>query len=469
MLTISESTLDRAMAKALEGITPIDDDAAKLDAFCPGWDDWGKDLRVHRKSLAAWLWSDVVGTQQATNSQQQSQMAQMAQQKRQMLRSFRKNTRKRYALWNQNISGIGYGGQYSAVAPQVGLATRVWAQFRLNVQDTATTSTLLPRGPYGFITRIQFVTNLGSNNIWDTDGWNCHFNNLTKGDSGNRADVNLDQEYTDLYPSSGATTRYYPFDPLWQYPQLATANTSFVVAFTLRIDLVPNVKKNFTQGMLNLQAPQVQASINISTGQAANLYGSPTAQTMTAGVCNFYYEYFEIPNPLRRVALPSGMLHCTLEQTQAIQASGLQQYTIPRQGILLRLQEEVVLNSLLAKGGTVGTGTNAGTAGVDFFNLQLNNQDTIYTKNYELQKQLQQEEFDLFNSFAGMFLFDFFDAMDEPGSGDMRDCIDTEAVTTTIFGTSVNGSATIGTAFMNLTREILLPFNTQATGVANAA
>lgn len=467
-MQISDATLDRAYNRAVEGITHIDDDAGKLDAMCPGWDDWGK-ATLNRASLASWLWTQLQGSQQAPPQQQQSQMAQMAQQKRQMLRSFRKNTRKRYALWNQNITGMGYGGTYSAVAPQVGLATRIWAQFRFDVRDAgATTSTLLPRGPFGFVKRIQLVTNLGSNNIWDTDGWNAHCNNLTKGDSGNRADVNLDQEYTDLYPSNGATTRYYPNDPLFQYPQLAATANTYQVAFTLRIDLVPNVKKNFTQGMLNLQAPQVQASINVTTGQAADMYGSPTTQTLT-GACNFYYEYFEIPNPLRRVALPSGMLHCTLQQTQAIAAAGLQQYTIPRQGILLRLQQETVLNSLLAKGGPVGTDNNAGTAGIDFFNLQLNNQDTIYTKNWELQKQLQQEEFDLFFSFAGMNIFDFFDAMDEPGSGDLRDAIDTEAVTTTIFGTSINSAATIGTAFMNLTREILLPFNTQATGVANAA
>lgn len=442
-------------------ITPLD--FADIEAIDPHYFN----ATLHQHGMDLGLFGGVGTTARAQGTSQQQQVA---AQKRALLRSFRKNTRKRYALWNNQINSVAYGTTQSAVAPQVGLATRIWAIVRLNARDSGTTSsTLLPRGPFNFVQRLQLVTNLGSNNIWDVDGWNTHFNNMSKSGQLGRHDINIDQEYTDTW-ASGAfySTPYYANDPTFQYPQLATEADTYAVNFPLRIDLTPNVKKNFTQGMLNLQAPQVQASINMTFGQAANLYGSPNTQTVS-GTVLIVYEYFEIPNPMRRVALPAGMLHCTLEQNQVISATGAQYYTIPRQGVLLRLQQETVLNSLLAKGGYVGSDQNPGTAGVDSFALQLNNQDTIYTIPYEIQKLRQMEEFGPFNQFAGMNLLEFFGAMDEPDAGDFRDSIDTEAVTTTNFITNVNSSATVGTAYMNVTREILLPFNTQATGVANAA
>lgn len=405
----------------------------------------------------------------STTQMPNGQPAAQAQQRKAMLQSFRKNTRKRIAQWNYGLNNItSNAAGISATAPQVGLASRIWIQFSLVVEDTTTSPSVakLARGPYGFVQRVQFVTNLGSNNIWDCDGWNTHYNNLTKSVSSIRSDYGYDNAY-----NSAAGTSAYANDPYFQYPAVTAANTQYNVCFTLRLDLNPNPGINFSQGLLNLQAPQVQASIICNFGNAAStLYStSDSGFSLVSGSAIIWYEYFEIPNPLRKVALPSGMLHCTLQQNQAITSTGLNQYTIQRQGILLRLQQETVINNAWAYGGPAGAAGNPGTVGIDWFNLQLNNSDTIYTKNWALQKAYMLEEFPALQNFLGMQVFENFGAMDsdQPCRGDFRDAIDTEAVTTTQFGTYINSGATLGSLgsnYFNFVREILLPFNTQAAG-----
>lgn len=403
---------------------------------------------------------------QAQAQPSQGSASAAAQQRKNLLRSFRRNTRKRYAQWNYGLQNIAFNGNASATAPQVGLASRVWIQFRLAVSDSAASPsvTKLARGPFNFVQRIQFVTNLGSNNIWDCDGWNTYVNNLSKSASTGRNDYGYNNGFDNAFGTSD-----YANDPWYQYVTPTVQNTQYNICFTLRIDLTPNPGMNFTQGLLNLQAPQVQASINCVFGPQSSLFTTADTLTINSGSANIWYEYFEIPNPLRNVQLPSGMLHCTLEQNTPILATGVTTYTIPRQGILLRLQQETVLNSVLAKGGPVGAAGNAGTAGIDNYQLQLNNSDTIYNRNYELQKQLMREEFPSVQSFNGMDIFENFGALgiDEPCRGDLRDAIDTEAVTTTAFNTTIDSAATLGgtgTNYINSTREILLPFNTQAAG-----
>ena len=391
-----------------------------------------------------------------------------AQARRQALKSFRKNTRRRYQLFSDSFPSSMVPGQYaSVVCPQVGLLSRIFLYFQIQVKDSASSPSLakLPRGPFNFVQRVQLQTNLGSNLIWDCDGWNTFYNNISK---------DLQQGRYDLITENGydvaVGTSDYPNTPRFQYPAVTVQNDTYNVNFVLRLDVGNNGGLNFTQGLLNLQAPQVQASVNVQLGQLTNLYSNPNSDSVTV-TCTItpVIEFYQIPNAMRGVQLPSGALHCTLEQNLAFSVSPVQ-YLIPRQGILLRLQQETVIDGALASGGSNGQATGSGnppTAGIDSFQLQLMNSDTIYNRPWWLQKQIHYEEFGPAADFLGMDLHEFFGAMDLPARGDFRDCIDTEAVTTTSFNTYINSSATLGSNnnYINFTRELIIPFSMAAAGI----
>ena len=395
-----------------------------------------------------------------------------AQARRAALKTFRKNTRRRYQYFSDSFpSQMGENQFASVVCPQVGLMSRVFLYFQIQVKDTNASPSLakLPRGPFGFVKRVQLSTNLGSNLIWDCDGWNTHFNNLTKDLQSGRYDLIGQNGY-----DAAITASDYPANPRFQYPAVTVQNDVYNVNFVLRLDVGNNGGLNFTQGLLNLQAPQVQANVSVQLGALTDLYANPNsdAYTLTCTITPII-EYYQIPNAMRGVTLPSGALHCTLEQNLAFSVSPVQ-YLIPRQGILLRLQQETVIDGALAAGGSSGQATGAGnppTAGVDSFQLQLMNSDTIYNRPWWLQEQIQLEELGIPAEFLGMALHEFFGAMDLPARGDFRDCIDTEAVTTTAFNTFINSGATLGSNnnYINFTRELIIPFSMAAAGIVTPA
>ncbi len=395
-----------------------------------------------------------------------------AQQRRALLRSFRKNTRRRWQLFSDAFPSTMGVGQYAGVVlPQVGMASAVYLYFQIRVTDTNAAPSLakLPRGPFNFVKRVQLVTNLGSNNIWDCDGWNTAYNNLTKNLVSARQDAIMGNGYDVALGTSD-----YPATPRFQYPAVTVQNNVYNINFVLRLDISNGTGMNFTQGLFNLQAPQVQASINLQLGQLTDLYANASADVCTVSVnVTPLIEFFQIPNAQRQVALPSGALHCTLQQNLAVGVSPIP-YLIPRQGILLRLQQETVLNGLLAMGGSSGQALTAGnppTAGIDSYELKLMNSDSIYNQPWWLKRQIFLQEFGAAADFVGMDLHEFFGAMDMPARGDFRDAIDTEAVTTTAFNTYLNSAATLGSNnnYVNLTRELIIPFSMAAAGITQQA
>ncbi len=400
------------------------------------------------------------------SSQNAQQLA--VQQRRQMLRSFRNNTRKRHQTFAFTNGSISAGNVCTAILPQTGMASRVWLYFDITFSDAAAAPacTKLARGPFNFVKNLRLWTNLGSNNIWDCDGFHTHMMNLEKGIVQGRYDLNVDNGYD-------SSTTDYANDPWFQYPAVTVQNKVYHVRFVLRVDVSVNDKINFAQGLLNLQAPQLQTMIYCTLGQASDLYATTDTITL-GGTVTAAYEYYEIPNPQRQVALPSGILHCTLEQNVPFATTGRVPWQIVRQGKLLRLLQETYLNGARAEGGTTtdqSTDGNPATAGIDAYELKINNSDIIYYKPYWLKAQTDLEEFPYLARFMGCTLHEFFDAVSLPSSGDKRDWIDTEAVTTTEFATYINSAATLGSNnnYFNFTREILVPFGGYGAGPQNPA
>lgn len=409
--------------------------------------------------------------------------------RRQVLRQFRRNTRRRWNMGSQTgpVTNLTSANQpFAFSVPQVGMCRAIYLYcdflFAFAANPSSPTDTRKTRGPWNFINRLQCVTNLGSNNIWDTSGWGAFINNTTKDVANQYANFSTQiatastygqiSNLSPMFPQGNGATDQYSGYPTFQYPNPADISTtaSFAVRFVLRIDVSANEGLNFTQGMINLQAPQVTMTIQGNLGQATDIYGASGGQNINfvSGTITPYYEYYEIPSPLRQVPLPTGMLHCTLTDQQPFSSTGVVNYQIPRQGILLRLSQECIINAVPSgAGGVVGSGSNVGTAGIDTFELKLNNSDTIYSIPHWLQTYLQNNRYKFLP--LGVYMHDFWSAMGLNARGDFRDCIDTEAVTTTQFNTWVNNSTSLGSNNnqFNFVREILVPYNTQATGQPN--
>ena len=409
-------------------------------------------------------------------------------QRRAILRQFRRNTRRRWNSGSQTgpVTLSAVQQPFSFSVPQVGMCRAIYLYFDLVFafasNPSSPTDTRTTRGPWNFVNRLQCVTNLGTNNIWDCSGWNTAVNNLTKDvtnammngttQAAKMTTYDAAPFVAPIFPEGNAASDIYANYPTFQYPNPAKfSDTShWSVRFVLRIDVSANEGLNFTQGMVNLQAPQIQMTVQGSLGAVTDIYGNSGGQAINfvSGTITPQYEYYEIPSPLRGVPLPTGMLHLTLQDTLAFNTTGKTTYQIPRQGILLRLQQETILNgSPSSAGGIVGSGVNSGTAGVDTFELLINNSDTVYSLPYFLQTYLQNCRYRGLP--LGIYMHDFWSAMGLNARGDFRDAIDTEAVTTTQFNTWINSSASLGSSnnSFNFTREILVPFNTQATGMAS--
>src|SRR5215469_8767872 len=267
-------------------------------------------------------------------------------QRRAMLRQFRKNTRRRFNIGSQTgpVTLNGPGTPFAFSVPQVGMVRAIYLFFdtlwNYPSAPTAPTDTRVARGPWGFVSRLQCITNLGSNNIWDASGWNTIVNNITKdvrnnmtlfggpiqaatygpGPAMNAAIGWSSPAISPSVPQSNSSSAAadVAFPNRWsvfQYPSNATstATTTWRVCFILRIDVSVNEGLNFTQGMINAQAPQIAITVQGTLGQNTDMYTvSGTVQpTWNSGTITPYYEYYEIPSPLRQVPLPTGMLHLT--------------------------------------------------------------------------------------------------------------------------------------------------------------
>lgn len=207
-----------------------------------------------------------------------------------------------------------------------------------------------------------------------------------------------------------------------------------------------NQRRQFEMGLLNLQASEVQATINMSFNSSAVIFTTPANFTVPVLTINFSYEYYEIP-PLNKYKLPPMTIVRTLEEApQAINAVGLQIYQLPRLGTMIELHSMLVLNNAYSNVGLFG-GTPT-TAKISEWALKYNLTDTQLDT---FIGDLETYEAELYGSGVGPAItpsaasdgaqtwlnpsgitFNTWCAGDrERNGGDFRDAIDTEENTTT--------------------------------------
>jgi len=231
------------------------------------------------------------------------------------------------------------GSQLPAVLiPQVGMLSRVL--FDVEGSYTVATAPLVVANTDGFdsiFARAQITLNNGSANVVDLSGIgvkaiNANLNTalpIKRGTPLGAGNVNG----TQLPLALGAST--------FSYKGILPVNA--------------NQRRQFEMGLINLQAPELRATVLLSFNPLATLFTVPANCTLFAATINLSYEYFEIPD-LRVYDLPPLTLVRSIEEAPiAIAATGQQIYQIPRLGTMIEYHAVLVLNLLYGSANTAIT------------------------------------------------------------------------------------------------------------------
>jgi hypothetical protein len=309
------------------------------------------------------------------------------------LRPFRYGTRQRFAAV-PIASGGSYssGGSFFAELPRVGFLSHIFVRLAGIMNLGTNGGALKARGPWDLLARLRVRTSMGAATIYDTTGY------------GNYVVQRLLARHVDLASDVDADLYAAP---------VAQGDNSWVLTYI--VPVAHNLGAQSALGLINLQAPEVQVTLEGTYGAPADVVtnvGTGFTGSLSAG-----YLYYEVPDP-REVMYPPLVLHRIIESRQIITAVGDQVYTAPREGILHRLVHIVQQN-------------DARTNAVDRLVIRFNKTDEVYRYDRWQLKVLQKVRYALPLP-TGVFAHDFWaaDGAGEPGYGDQRDMISSEALST---------------------------------------
>jgi hypothetical protein len=176
--------------------------------------------------------------------------------------------------------------------------------------------------------------------------------------------------------------------------------------------------------------------------------------SLTAVTCDLYQCYFTSIDP-RAVILPLGQVVRTVQFTQPVTATGLNQITVERQG--------KIMNSL-----TRFEANGSRSDGIDRVQVVANINDTMY------DETLNYNSFEFERDYSkprptGIFYKDYWHAKESPGSGDGRDLINLEVLTTFQQNLVISSGTSLGSGnnFYHMGRRILVNFVSPATSGIN--
>ena len=323
----------------------------------------------------------------------------------------------------------------SVVIPQVGMLARVFfdvegtytgANAPLVVNNFATLNNISD-GMDALFSRAQITLNNGSANIVDLSGVGVNI---------------INQNISPSLPIKRGTAGVGNVQGTG-FP-LAIGAGAFSYKGILPVNA--NQRRQFEMGLINLQAPEIRATINLSFNSLATIFTVAANCTVPVFTVNLSYEYYEIPN-LNEYQLPPLTLVRSIEEAPAaIAATGDQIYQIPRLGTMIEYHAVLVLNQLYSNVGIFG-GTMT-TAKISELRLRYNKTDVQFDV---FIGDLETQEAEVFGSGVGPAVtpsaasdnsqtwlnpsalsLNFWAAGDRPwNGGDFRDAIDTEENTTT--------------------------------------
>jgi len=313
-------------------------------------------------------------------------------------------TRQRF----QKVGTVPFAAGTSAQSvelPRVGLVNRLVIQFRGTVTATAAGAVLGADAPWALLNRIRVNLNTGSASIVDVSGMGAYI---------------MQRTLNEFAPQRGTV-------PDSQFiPATVGASATSALAFTLIIPIAANNGDAFALGSINLQAPEVRMTCDLSFGQAAE-FGTGVASI--TGAFHVGYMFYEVP-PLDTYALPPLALCRMLEESQAVTNTGDNVYTVPRMGSVLSLAHYVYLNG-------------ARSDSFDEVAIRLNKSDTPYRIERGFQRTLETYAYNDLPSTGGI-IHDFYRAYEAANMGDLRDAVDSEETSTLESIVTISAGATLG-------------------------
>lgn len=319
---------------------------------------------------------------------------------------FRLNTRQRFQPFA--AGALTPGVQVTEELPRVGFLAGILVQVRGDL--TIAGGTMADQGPWNLLRRIRVETNIGATSVYSTSGFGNFLvnNSLARA---YRADSDSDGQ------AGAGGTRIYAF---------ATGADGALLNYF--IPIAANDGAQFSVGMINLQAPEIRVTVGLDPANAlTDVHSGISAATLTYSMS---YLFYEVPQPLD-VRWPPLILHRILEDQTPITGTGDTIYTVPRQGTLLQLHQLVTLNG------------SRNSADVERLGLRINKTDDVYRVPGMVAPWWHTQRYSRL-PILGQYLWDFWHADDDPNRGDMRDAINTEAISTLDAIVTVAAGATLG-------------------------
>lgn len=302
--------------------------------------------------------------------------------------------------------------------PRVGMMSKLIVQLRGTISTTnggADTGVLTDEGPWNLLNRLKVNTNIGAASLVDVSGFGAYmFQRL------------IEQGYS---PDKAGVADTTPNADVHVFPLTGNA-VAFVLTWIIPIS--GNDGINFESGLINLQAPETRVSIEATFGAIADPMSNVGAISANLHVG---YQYYEIPDT-NSFDLPPLSLVRILEENMPIGATGDVVYTVPRMGTLLQLAHAVKLNG-------------ARSDSVDSLSIKFNKTDTVYNIERQFARVIERERYSLLPK-TGVFYHDFWHAYGDVSTGDTRDAIDSEQLSTLESIVTVTAGATLGANNNNL-------------------
>lgn len=236
--------------------------------------------------------------------------------------------------------------------PSVGMLSNIILNVSADVTFSAA-PVMTTNGPFDLLKRLRFSMNLGQADIFNCGGFDTAIVNAQM----LRAGYNPLNQQIALAPGSAGP---FPATVHWE--------------FSLVVPIAMNGQLQQAIGLVNLQAPEVQADLEITFGVASDFCSNVSAVT---GTVTGHYEFYDAPRP-ELVQYPPVTIVRTLSETRPLLQTGDYIYEIPRAGSLLQLAHIVrtgnptVLNATLAQGFPGQSNIIAGGR------IRWNRTDTVY-------------------------------------------------------------------------------------------
>jgi len=352
---------------------------------------------------------------------------------------FRGNSRQRFQL----VASIPFtpAGRVSVELPRVGYLAGILINFNAGLIRTAGDTGVFSDQFFNVINRFQLNLNIGASQIIDLSGHGVNL--LNQGMSFNYA---ADEGGQDLGSPAPLTLTADPavFQGVDTVPNPAFPGADPLV-FTYWIPVAMNDGLNFNVGLINLQAPEIRATLDIQFGTVADLFAAGSVLTGTSfGAFNglaIHYLYYEVPNP-DLVDIPPYIVHRVLQERQGIFAVGDQLYTVPRMGQLQRLIHSLQINGVTT------------TSAADNLVIRVNKTDDIYRMTAQANRFLSRMRYG-HKVPRGAFYHDWWRAADLNAAGDFRDVIDSEQISTLESMVQVRTTTVLGVGnnFLDTIRE----------------